>query len=233
MGRYAGTVERCWRYPIKSVGGEIVESFEVEARGVVGDRLYAVRDSDGKLGSGKDSRRFRRMDGLAELSSRYRDGSLELLDPSGAVVADPSSYMRDFLGRPAVSIARESDVKHFDEEPLNLLSTASLAWMAEAVPGTPVDERRFRPNLLIRTPPQTPAFVEDDWSGRSASIGEVVIEFLHACERCRMTSMAQKDLPDDAGILRTIAGRHDNRLAVFAKVVEPGVVRVGDALTLR
>jgi uncharacterized protein YcbX len=48
------------RYPVKAMGGESLDSVQVEARGVLGDRRYAVVDGDGKLASGKHSRRFRR-----------------------------------------------------------------------------------------------------------------------------------------------------------------------------
>ena len=37
--------------------------------------MYAVRDPEGKLGSGKNSRRFRRMPGLHEFAARY-DGDV-------------------------------------------------------------------------------------------------------------------------------------------------------------
>ena len=57
------TVVELWRYPVKSLPGEAMDEVEVEERGVVGDRLYAVTDRQGKLGSGKTSRRFRRLDG--------------------------------------------------------------------------------------------------------------------------------------------------------------------------
>jgi len=39
-----GEVAQLWRYPVKSLGGEQVEHAEVGPRGVLGDRLWAVRD---------------------------------------------------------------------------------------------------------------------------------------------------------------------------------------------
>jgi uncharacterized protein YcbX len=50
------------RYPVKSMGGEAIEQIEVDARGLVGDRAYAVVDDEGRFAAGKDSRRFRRRD---------------------------------------------------------------------------------------------------------------------------------------------------------------------------
>jgi uncharacterized protein YcbX len=39
-----GQVAELWRYPVKSLGGERVEQAEIGPRGVLGDRLWAVRD---------------------------------------------------------------------------------------------------------------------------------------------------------------------------------------------
>ena len=38
-------VEQLRRYPVKSMGGEALTSIELTARGLVGDRHYAVRDA--------------------------------------------------------------------------------------------------------------------------------------------------------------------------------------------
>lgn len=113
----AGVIERIWRYPIKSTGGELLHRAEVEPRGFVGDRLFAVRDAQGKFGSGKNTRRFRRMPGLLQLRSRYADdvGEPELMDPRGEVVPDPSAYLRRYLGREDVEVAREKAISHFDQ----------------------------------------------------------------------------------------------------------------------
>jgi uncharacterized protein YcbX len=83
------------RYPIKSLLGEQPPAAEVDQRGLTGDRLWAVRDTEGKLGSGKNTRRFRRMPGLFALhhdmtfgvwATVERPGRIELLDDT---VADP------------------------------------------------------------------------------------------------------------------------------------------------
>ncbi|MEV5538186.1 MOSC N-terminal beta barrel domain-containing protein [Saccharopolyspora shandongensis] len=229
-----GVVERIWRYPVKSTGGESLHRVDVDARGLRGDRLFAVRDAEGKFGSGKNTRRFRRMPGLLELRSRYLDDAdePELLDPRGAVVADPTAYLRGYLGRDDVEVAREAAVSHFDQLPLSVLTTATLDWVRSAVPGVPVDERRFRPNLLVRTPPGTAPFAEDEWFGSKARIGGLRVEFVRSSERCAMVNEAQRDLPHSAQVLRAIAKTHDTRLDALATVATPGAVRVGDAVVL-
>jgi len=47
------TIARLWRYPVKSMLGERCDELRVEARGAVGDRMYAVRDAEGKLGAAR------------------------------------------------------------------------------------------------------------------------------------------------------------------------------------
>ncbi|MFE7183055.1 MOSC domain-containing protein [Streptomyces erythrochromogenes] len=241
MADNVGVIERLWRYPIKSTGGERLRSAEVDLRGLVGDRLYAVRDGDGRFGSGKNTRRFRRMDGLLHLRSCFLrgqggpgvEGLPELIAPDGRVVGDPTAFLRLYLGRDDVELAREGEVSHFDQLPISVLTTATLDWVRREVPEVPVDERRFRPNLLVRTPPGTPPFVEDEWIGREARLGTTVrIDFLRSSERCVMTGQAQHDLPRTSAVLKAIAAAHDNRLDALATVLTPGTVRVGDPLVL-
>ncbi|MER5641383.1 MOSC N-terminal beta barrel domain-containing protein [Kitasatospora sp. NPDC002227] len=234
MAEIIGVVERIWRYPVKSTGGERLDSVEVDSRGLAGDRLYAVRDGHGKFGSGKTTRRFRRMDGLLRLSARlgHRLDAPVLLDPLGSPVADPDAFLRAYLGREDVELAREDAVSHFDQLPVSLLTTATLDWVRAACPAAAVDERRFRPNLLLRTPPGTPPFVEDTWFGREAAGGGLRLALIRASERCVMTAAPQPGLPHAPEILRAVATHHGNRLDALADVTAPGRIAVGDELRL-
>ena len=77
-----GIVALLARYPVKSMRGEQLASAEIEQRGMVGDRQWAVYTPDGGIGSGKSSRRFRRIDGLLGFRATLtepaeRDGSAE------------------------------------------------------------------------------------------------------------------------------------------------------------
>ncbi|MCX4748368.1 MOSC N-terminal beta barrel domain-containing protein [Kitasatospora sp. NBC_01287] len=235
MAEIVGVVERLWRYPVKSTAGERLSEVAVDDRGLAGDRLYAVRDGEGRFGSGKNTRRFRRMDGLLRLGSRLgrRLDGPELLDPLGRTVADPDAFLRAYLQREDVGLAREDAVSHFDQLPVSLLTTATLDWVREAVPTALVDERRFRPNILLRTPPGTRPFVEDDWLGREAALKSGArLRFVRSSERCVMATAAQPGLPHAPEILRVLAKEHDNRLDALAMVSAPGLLRVGDRLRL-
>jgi uncharacterized protein YcbX len=54
-----GVVSELWRFPVKSMGGERLESAEVTPEGMVGDRAYALIDeATGHVVSGKSVRLF-------------------------------------------------------------------------------------------------------------------------------------------------------------------------------
>src|SRR2546427_11278553 len=54
-----GSVVSIWRYPVKSMMGEELNSTEITQRGLLGDRAYALIDSsDGKVATAKNPRKW-------------------------------------------------------------------------------------------------------------------------------------------------------------------------------
>lgn len=232
MATSIGTVQSLWRYPVKSMGGERCESLELDKRGAAGDRAYAVRDADGKLGSGKNTRRFRQIDGLLGFRAAYVGKHAEVTFPDGTRVRidDPAidAALTQALGQP-VRVAPEIDVMHFDAAPLHVLSTAALRWLCGCLPHARIDERRFRPNLLLDVPGDFPP--EQAWLGTTFRIGaDVTLRIVDGTERCGMVALAQNDLPQDPQVLRHITQEADLLFGVYADVVTPGTVRCGDAV---
>jgi uncharacterized protein YcbX len=217
------------RYPVKSLVGERLEVADIVERGLRGDRLWAVRDPDGKLGSGKSSRRFRKMEGLLDLVASYDDDVPLVRFPDGRVVrgdADIDAALSAHVGRP-VTLARESDVSHFDDGPVHLVTTSSLREVAQRL-GEPVDPRRFRPNLVVDTG-DLAGLVEDGWVGRRLHVGEVVLQVEARMPRCVMVNLPQVGL-GATRVLDAVTELNDADLGVLATVVTPGRVRVGDEL---
>jgi uncharacterized protein len=229
-----GRVLELWRYPVKSLAGERLAVVGIDARGVVGDRLWSVRDADGKFGSGKTTRRFRRMDGLLELAAASVDGVPVMTFPDGrrfrADDEDVAAALSAHVGR-AVSLEQETAVSHFDEGPLHLITEASRAAVGSAL-GRQVDVRRFRPNLVIETEADA-GLPEDGWVGAHVAVGDsVVLSIRGGMTRCVMVDLPQVGLRREDGVLRAISGLNDSRLGVVADVVRGGVVREGDAVRL-
>jgi uncharacterized protein YcbX len=223
------------RYPVKSLGGERLDALEIEPRGVVGDRLWALVDRDGKLASGKGTRRFRAVRGLMVHAARLEhDGPvIALADGRSARAADEPAMQElvEAMAGPGWRLAREAAVPHHDAAPLHLATTSTLAALTQAV-GHPVDVERLRPNVLVDTG-DDPEFAEDAWVGRELTIGEVRVRVHDRTERCVMVDHPRAGMPafpGSRGVLKA-AGRLNAACAgVYADVLVPGWINAGDAV---
>lgn len=228
---FTGRVRTLHRFPVKSMLGESVRELGVDPRGCAGDRLWSVRDPDGKIGSGKTTRRFRRMDGLLALTAVY-DGDTPVLGfPDGRRVRGDDHAVHDALsrhvGRP-VRLSREADVSHFDEGPVHLVTAATLRTLARAH-GRAIDERRTRANVVLDGDAE--GFPEHAWVGRRVRLGrEVELEVSGLMPRCVMVNAAQGEVAADDDVLHTVHQVSAGALGVVADVVHPGVLRVGDSV---
>jgi uncharacterized protein YcbX len=117
---------------------------------------------------------------------------------------------------------------YFDAYPILLLTDATLRRLQALAPDSRVDVRRFRPNLLVATPAE--GFVERDWVGRRVAVGAAELEIVAPCPRCVMITHAFEDLPRDPGLMRTVVREAEQNVGVYARVVRPGRVGVGDEL---
>lgn len=131
-----------------------------------------------------------------------------------------------------------------DVFPAHLTTTSGLSALRRADPSLVVDERRFRPTIVIDTG-TSEGFVENEWSGREVNIGEAAFAVAFPTFRCAMATAAQGDLPRQLGVLKTLArinGEHINlrmgasgrgaNFGVWADISRAGVVRIGDSATV-
>lgn len=139
-------------------------------------------------------------------------------------------------------IAMDTDAPSFvDLATLHLLTTSSLAALDDWVGESVADVRRFRPSFVIDTGGEA-GVVEEDWSGSVLRIGRSLeVRVGDPTPRCVMTTIGQADLERRNDVLQAIAAnnRHDVGgfgdfacLGVYAEVVTPGPVSVGDEVHL-
>jgi len=196
-------VGQLWRYPVKSFRGEAVDELSLDWRGVVGDRVFAVRDRDGKFGSGKTTRRFRLLRDLFAFSARTEGDGVEVAAPGGDTfwAGDPglTELLSARYGEP-LAVLPEEAVSHFDAGPIHILTTSSLRWVEAANGPTSGDARRYRPNILLNT--SDGSLVEECWLGKELSVGRCVLRVSHRTERCVMPEFHQGELERAPGLLR-------------------------------
>ncbi len=227
-----------WRYPVKSLQGERVESVEIGPQGLEGDRAHALFDVETGFGL-----TARRQPQLLFASARLReDGSAEIILPDGSVAAADEA-LSAWLGRSVVLRSTEEvrDRRYenpvdFEEESgtwepfsgssgafhdsgranVSLLSTATIGgW----------EPRRFRSNLLLD------GEGEDELVGSRVRLGDAELDVGKRIDRCVMVTRPQPGGIDrDLDVLRTIHRQRGGDLAVGAVVVRPGKVSVADEL---
>ncbi|MBL4684525.1 MAG: MOSC domain-containing protein [Nannocystaceae bacterium] len=222
-----------WRFPVKSLAGEALESAEVAWHGVLGDRRWALVRGDVR-GSGFPWLTLRQRPDLG----RYHPSFVEPDQPdkSRVVVRTPAGATLDILD-PAFAVefgeqvfAMKQDRGVFDVMPLSVLTTGSVAWLSDAL-GRVVEPERFRPNIIL-TALAGPACVEDTWVGRTLTIGTLQIRIDQRDARCAVVNIAPGDGVRDPSVLRVIAQSRQGCLGVYGSVVRPGRLQVGDTAWL-
>lgn len=221
------TLQRIRRYPVKAMGGETLTEVQVEQRGLLGDRRFAVTDEDGRLACGKNSTRFRRHDPVFRYAAATEEAGVTVTRDDGEQpwpVGSPGldGELTTAFGVP-VRVLPETDVPHFDDGAVSLVGTASLAWCHEQY-GVDTDPRRLRVNLLVET---DEPFVEETWR-EPVRVGDVLLQAVKEIERCRTVDLAQDGVPGTTRLLKALGGERDLCLGVYLSVLEPGVIRVGD-----
>jgi MOSC domain-containing protein len=121
---------------------------------------------------------------------------------------------------------------YFDAFPLLVLTTASLARLARVAPGSRIDVRRFRPNLVIDTEPALEGYVETAWEGRELRVGQLSLECTIACPRCVMITHGFDDLPKDAAIMRAVVRDANQSIGIYARPLGEANVALGDPVEL-
>jgi uncharacterized protein len=253
-----GTVESLWRYPVKSMGGETLAESFVGFSGFYGDRCYAFKNSGARKGFPYLNAivqqrmllyrpRFRHPEraagppnlieamsigpGVTPANAEPGDMMLDVLTPSGAVVAIDSPALIGMLGEGLrgenhLTLVR-SDRALTDCRPVSLISLQTVRRVGEEL-GRPVDKRRFRSNIYLDLA-RGRGFAEDDLVGRRLRLGpKAVVAVLERDPRCKMISLDPDTGEHDPEVLRQVARAHEAFAGVYCAVLVEGVLSVGD-----
>lgn len=119
----------------------------------------------------------------------------------------------------------------FDIGIVHIITTSTINYLRKLAPESRIEPRRFRPNLIVEVP-DTEAFVENNWVGKTLKIGHVELKISQETKRCVMTTLAQGDLPKDQNVLRSIVKNNAGSFGVYASVVTPGKISIGDKIEI-
>jgi uncharacterized protein YcbX len=239
--------------PVKSTALHHPREIRIERSGAVGNRLFFFLTEDGRLFGGSKLGALVRI--RAEHDPRTE--TLSLAFPEGERVEGPAVATGerlevDFWGRPVAArllegpweaalsrfagrplrlarVERPGDGN--DVRPVTLVSLASVAELARRGGVERLDPRRFRMTIEIDG---VGPHEEDTWTGRRVRVGEALLRVGEPVPRCVVTTQdpdtGERDFPTLATIrrYRGSAGGGGVYFGVYASVLEPGAVRVGD-----
>ena len=209
-------VAELWRYPVKSLAGERLESVGVREDGFPGDRSLRVVDGAGRL-----------------VTARTRPGLLALrASLNGAVHVDGRAWdspeVAAAVARAAGDGARlvpAAEGHAFDESPLLVATDGAIESLG-------YDGRRFRPNIVVAG---VEGMNERGWDGRRLRIGGAngaIVDLGHLCERCVLTTFDPDTREQDPDVLRRVNAELDGLFARNCWVESGGRIAVGDPVEL-
>lgn len=215
MNQTSMWIAELWRYPVKSMAGEPLQTAVLKEDGIAGDRLVHVRGANDRV-----------------VTSRTRPallGHKATLGPDGEPLVDGRPWTAEQVGRDVriaagqgARLVRDNGVERFDVLPL-LVATDG------AINAFGYDRRRLRPNIVIGG---VPGLSERLWEGRFLRAGRIIIGIQDLRERCIMTTFDPDTLKQDVGVLKHIHREFGGRLALNCYAVKGGTLSVGDPVEL-
>jgi uncharacterized protein len=233
-------VRSLYRYPVKSMAAEPIPVSELSWHGLVRDRRFAFR-------------RVADMSGFPWLTATkletlvcYRpyyagaegDGrTLRVVTPEGEDLDAHGAALRERLSQAHGEAVELLYLRHgiYDDAPISLISASTLMAL-ERASGLELDERRFRPNVVVE-PASGEPFVEDSWIGHILAFGSggaaAAMTVSTRDVRCRMINLDPETAAPDLRVLRAAGQSHNACAGVYGSTFATGTIRIGDEVHLR
>lgn len=233
-----GEVEALFRYPVKSMGGEPLDAADLGWHGLDGDRRLAFRRDDDHGGfPWLTATKLPELILFAPLrQGPVVDGNLptRVRTPEGAELEVFGQELAADVGRRCGSAVEMMHLNRgiFDEASVSLITSATVGEVGRLAAQSP-DVRRFRPNILIKSP-GSPPFEEDEWVGGLLSFGQsndaTTIAVTNRDERCSMVNYDPDSARAAPQMLKTVVRERDNKAGVYGAVVRRGRLAVGQPI---
>jgi|SRR5664279_4948362 len=231
-----GVIRQIGRYPVKSMRGESLSTTTLTLQGIPADRRYAfVQTASRSSFPWLTARELPEL--LCYLTCVEEAGPQEVevtvTTPSGEKFPIKSPELHQTL---EARSGRELFLLHdyrgsYDVAPISLISRQTITRIAEES-ATKEDPMRFRPNLLVDLEGGEP-FDELNWVGRILRVGKAArIAITEADQRCMMITLDPATAKPSPAVLRCVAQQHKQCAGVYATVLTPGEVGVGDTVSL-
>ena len=233
-----GQIEAIFRYPVKSMAGEPLETAHLGWHGLEGDRRLAFRRIEDRSGfpwlsAGKlpDLVLFtpHRQDAAQELPSHVRTPDGQNLPVFGE---DLAKEVERRYGAPVEIMQMKHGI--FDDATISVIAGDTIREISRLAGHTP-DVRRFRPNILVRLLQPAP-FQEDAWLGGVLQFGEShdapAIAVTMRDIRCAMINIDPDSAAPAPEMMKAVVRVHQNTAGIYGTVTRTGQLAIGQKIYL-
>jgi len=243
-----------YRYPVKGFSPEPIARAEIPAGGAIPfDRAFAVENGPSGFNPAapvyfQKSRFLMLMknERMAEFQTRFDDasgvfkiarkgateveGSLLTAEGRGRIEAWlAENFSAELRGAPKILSAPGHTFSDMPAKVVHLVNLASARALSEEL-GRPVDPLRFRPNIVIDSPP---AYGELDWKGREIRLKGITFTCEHRTSRCAATNVDPNTGLRDMEIPRMLEALHGhNDFGIYLVAKTDGAIAVGDEIAV-
>ena len=235
-----GHVEAIFRYPVKSMRGEQLETATLGWHGIDGDRRLAFRRLEDRGGFP-----WLNASKLPELllfaPQRREDGAqgelpTHIRTPDGEEMTVFGEELAAEVGRLYGAPVEMMHLRHgiFDDASISVIASDTVHEISQLAGQNP-DVRRFRPNVLVR-PLRSAPFQEDEWLGGVLSFGDAddaaAISVAMHDVRCSMINLDPDSAEVAPEMLKAVVRANDNNAGIYGAVTRIGRLRVGQTIFL-
>jgi len=235
-----GNIEAIFRYPVKSMRGEPLESASLGWHGLEGDRRLAFRRLNERggfpwltAGTLPDLISFtplQREDGNGDgLPTHVRT-------PAGEEMTLFSEGLAEEVERRYGAPVQMTHLKHgiFDEANISVISSVTVHEISRLAKVS-TDIRRFRPNVVVRSMRALP-FEEDQWVGGVLRFGEAddapAVTVTMRDLRCAMVNIDPDGGSLAPELMKACVHANENYAGVYGTVTRIGQLAVGQTIIL-
>ena len=250
-----GKIEAIFRYPVKSMRGESLDTANLGWHGLDGDRRLAFRRLNERGGfpwltASKlpelvlfTPQRHERGNGVAlpthalPLEALSTEGlPTHVLTPEGESLPILGEALAAEVGHRYGSPVQMMYLKHgiFDDASISVITSDTVREIGQLA-GASGEVRRFRPNVVVRSKAATP-FEEDAWVGGVLTFGEgdavPAVSVTVRDVRCAMVNI-DPDVGNLAPeVLKAVVRANQNNAGIYGTVTRIGRLAVGQSVAL-
>ncbi|WP_030154465.1 MOSC domain-containing protein [Glycomyces sp. NRRL B-16210] len=231
---FAGEIKELWRYPVKGLRGEALQSAVIGFDGMAGDRVLGLSEPGGEksLWGGSHPKMmgweaaWPAQCGCADAVS----GEPVLYEPGGAAWAADDPGVGARLAE-TIDAGKGVELRKVEREYGRILVVfaASLRRLSEQM-GREVEAARFRPNVIVEADLEPFAEVGIE-RGTAIRLGGSEFTLQKPCERCVLPSWDPTGANErDKELHKHIIAELGNHFGIYLRIDVPARVAVGDSI---